>query len=50
MACATAPAPAGLGNTAELSAHHGEGAGEPSLKVVSTEAKDRSSRTCPEHC
>lgn len=42
MVCATAPASAELGIAAEQSARHGEGAGEPSLKVVSTQC--RSSR------
>lgn len=53
MACATAPAPAGLGNTAEPSAHHEEGAGgafTEGCEHMHAEAKDRSSRTCPEHC
>lgn len=53
MVCATAPASAELGNAAEPSARHGEGAGgafAEGWEHMDAEVKDRSSRTHPEHC
>lgn len=53
MVCATAPAPAELGNAAEPSARHREGAGgtfAEGCEHTDAEVRDRSSRMCPEHC
>lgn len=53
MVCATAPASAELGNAAELSARHGEGAGAAfteGCEHTDAEVKDRSSRTCLDLC